>query len=96
MTNDVPVSNDANDHVEVRPNATQLLGTYTDPNGDTLALDVGTEPTRGTVTMTDGLVTYTADDKATPGTDTVRYTVRDTRGGFVSSTVTVQVSGRPT
>ena len=95
VTNDVPVSDDARDRIEVRPGATRSVGTYTDPNGDTLALHLDTEPTRGTVAMTDGLVTYTADDKAAPGTDTVRYAVRDTRGGATTGTVTVTVTNEP-
>ena len=95
VINDDPVAVDASDSVQVRPGAVATLGTYADPNGDKLELVLGTDPTRGTVALAGGVVTYSAFADATPGTETVGYTVRDTRGGLVASTVTVQVSGRP-
>ncbi|MAM61271.1 MAG: hypothetical protein CMH11_07250, partial [Maritimibacter sp.] len=69
-----------------------LLGNDSDPDGDTITIISGTNPSNGTVTDNGGgTVTYTPDAGFT-GTDTFTYTISDGNGGTDTATVTVNVN----
>lgn len=63
-----------------------------DPDGDSVELvGIASNPTRGTVSVGDTWLTYSAYDQST-GRDTFTYTVRDRLGAEAQSTVTVGVA----
>ncbi|EAQ11253.1 Hint domain-containing protein [Maritimibacter alkaliphilus HTCC2654] len=70
----------------------EVLANDSDPDGDTLTIIGGTDPTNGSVTDNgDGTITYTPNTGFT-GTDTFTYTVSDGNGGTDTATVTVSVN----
>ncbi|MGV0599578.1 Ig-like domain-containing protein [Mycolicibacterium pulveris] len=94
--NDEPVASD--DIVTVRtnsgPTAVDVLGNDSDVDGDNLSVtDVGTA-NNGTVTLSDGVITYTPDTGFV-GSDSFTYTVNDGNGGVATATVHVTVNNPP-
>ncbi len=77
-----------------------LLSNDTDANADTLSVSSTTPPRdahgdeRGTVTVTDGVATYTPPSQFS-GEVTFSYTVSDGHGGTDTATVTVVVANAP-
>lgn len=66
----------------------------TDPDGDTLTITNVSTPAKGTATITDGNIVYTANAGAT-GTDSFNYTVIDGYGGSSTVTNTVTINRLP-
>lgn len=67
-----------------------VLGNDTDPDGDPLTVASVGPAALGTVTLSDGVVQYSAPTTAT-GTDTFTYVVTDDVAGEATATVTVTV-----
>ncbi|MDC0712099.1 Ig-like domain-containing protein [Stigmatella sp. ncwal1] len=92
--NNPPVANDDTVTVGVNSGATvvNVLANDTDPDtGTVLTVTAVTQPAHGTVTLVNGVVSYTP----TPGyvgTDTFTYTVSDGNGGTDTATVTVTIT----
>ncbi|WP_235848039.1 Ig-like domain-containing protein [Mycolicibacterium holsaticum] len=91
--NDDPVAVD--DFVTVKTNSgttvVNVLGNDTDVDGDDLSVtDVGIA-NNGTVTLTDGVITYTPNVDFV-GTDTFTYTIADGNDGVATATVRVTVN----
>jgi alpha-tubulin suppressor-like RCC1 family protein len=68
-----------------------VLGNDSDADGDTVALQSVTQPTRGTTTIVQGAVRY-APEPGWSGSDSFGYTVSDGRGGTATGTVSVTVT----
>ncbi|WP_225409013.1 Ig-like domain-containing protein [Stigmatella hybrida] len=77
------------------PVTVPVLGNDTDPDpGAVLTVTEVTQPPNGTVTLVNGVVTYTPNPGFV-GTDTFTYTISDGQGGFDTATVTVTVGNNP-
>lgn len=71
----------------------KVLCNDTDPDGDALAVELNTQPSYGTVTVTPGgSYVYTPNDGFS-GQDTFTYTITDGNGGTDTATVTIEVCG---
>ncbi|SEK95277.1 conserved repeat domain-containing protein [Stigmatella aurantiaca] len=95
--NSPPVANDDAISVGVNSGATvvPVLNNDTDPNpADTLTVTAVTQPTNGTVTLVNGVVSYTPNPGFI-GTDTFTYTISDGNGGTDTATVTVTIINNP-
>ena len=68
-----------------------VLNNDSDPDGDTLSLLGGTNPTKGTVIQSGNAAVYTPNNGAT-GTDTFTYRVSDGYGKTATATVTVTIN----
>jgi hypothetical protein len=89
--NDKPVAvSDSAATTEDSPVSVAVLGNDSDVDGDTLTVVANTQPTKGSVTVTGGVFTYTPAPNAV-GTDTFSYTVSDGKGGTASASVTVTI-----
>ncbi len=90
--NRAPVAADDAVTVEAAASATvDVLRNDADPDGDPLAVTVVTQPTKGTVTCSAGVCTYTAAPNAS-GTDTFTYRITDPAGLSDTATVTVTIT----
>ncbi|MDA4108346.1 membrane protein [Mycobacterium holsaticum DSM 44478] len=94
--NDGPVASD--DIVTVRtnsgPTVVNVLGNDSDVDGDDLSvIEVGTA-NNGTVTLSDGVITYTPVTGFV-GSDSFTYAVTDGNGGVATATVRVTVNDPP-
>ncbi|MCV6979995.1 tandem-95 repeat protein [Mycolicibacterium pulveris] len=94
--NDAPEAVD--DNVTVRtnsgPTVVDVLGNDSDVDGDDLSVtDVGTA-TNGTVSLSDGVITYTPDPDFA-GADSFTYTITDGNDGVATATVRVWVHNPP-
>ncbi|WP_404306326.1 Ig-like domain-containing protein [Neorhodopirellula lusitana] len=95
-TNDAPIAvNDVTDVVKNGSVQIAVLGNDTpNPGGEsdtiTVSVESGDEPSDGTVTITNNVVTYTPDADFI-GTDSFTYTVSDGNGGTDTATVTITV-----
>lgn len=76
------------------PLVAAVLANDTDADGDALTLISATQGAHGTVTFTNGSLTYTPDTNWT-GTDTFAYTISDGYGGTDTATVTVTMTAPP-
>ena len=65
-----------------------------DPSGLSLSITSTSAPTKGTVTRSGSLVTYTPNANVI-GTDTFTYTVQNTQGGTDTATITITITNRP-
>ncbi|GLY08035.1 Ig-like domain-containing protein [Actinoplanes sp. NBRC 101535] len=102
VNNAPPIAVD--DTYPITPGETKILPVLandTDPNKDpntgvqqTLTVLSVTTPAKGTATLDNGEVTYTAAADAT-GSDTFSYTVSDSAGGQDQATVTMVIDGAP-
>ncbi len=75
--------------------AGMLLANDSDPENDTLGVSaVSASSTEGgTVSLTDGVITYTPTSESTLG-DSFTYTITDARGATDSATVTITIANR--
>ncbi|SEU22298.1 Ig-like domain-containing protein [Stigmatella erecta] len=96
VANTPPVATDDAVTVGVNSGGTvvDVLANDSDPDGSPLTVTAVTQPANGTVTLVNGVVTYTPNPGFT-GTDTFTYTVSDGNGGFDTATVTVTVANTP-
>ena len=67
-----------------------VLANDSDPDGDSLEVVIVTQPTKGSVSVTDGVVTYTADADS-DGEDTFVYRAKD-GAGALSAPITVTIT----
>lgn len=88
--NDPPVDGDETAIATVRPITVDVLANSSDPDGDVLTVTEATADSGTVVINPDGTLTYTPAP-GFEGTATVTYVVSDGNGGFVTSTLTVQV-----
>ncbi|WP_321575259.1 Ig-like domain-containing protein [Oerskovia douganii] len=66
-----------------------------DPDGDSVQLTgIASSPSKGTATVEDGYIVYTASDRAT-GADSFSYSVQDARGEIATGAVRVGISRPP-
>ena len=89
--NDNPVAND--DSVTTNEDNSvdiEVIDNDSDVDGDTLAVDTFTQPSDGTVSESNGILTYTPDLNFN-GEDSFTYTVSDGNGGTDTATVSVTV-----
>ena len=92
--NDAPVDGNETAITTDRPVTVDVLANASDPDGDPLTVVEATADS-GTVTINpDGTLTYTPEPGFT-GIATVTYVISDGNGGFVTSTVTIQVAAYP-
>jgi hypothetical protein len=70
--------------------AIPVLANDSDPDGDVLTITMATTPSKGTVVIQDGSISYTPPPKHT-GRTSFNYTISDGRGGSATATVTVTV-----
>ena len=93
--NDAPVAhNDTKPVVEDTTTTLDIVGNDDDVDGDTLhVLSIGTPPTQGSVTITNGGadVSYDPNQDAT-GSDSFTYTVSDGNGGTDAATVSITIT----
>ncbi|MHA6316121.1 cadherin-like domain-containing protein, partial [Altererythrobacter sp. CAU 1778] len=88
--NDAPVDGNETAITTDQPVTIDVLANASDPDGDPLTV-IEASADVGTVTINpDGTLTYTPAPGFT-GTATVTYVISDGNGGFVTSTVTIQV-----
>ncbi|OBB71682.1 Ig-like domain-containing protein [Mycobacterium sp. 852014-52144_SCH5372336] len=73
------------------PTVIDVLGNDTDVDDDELTVAAVGAASNGTVSLVDGVVTYTPEDDF-DGTDSFTYTVTDGNGGTATATVTVTVN----
>ncbi|MFD0712992.1 Ig-like domain-containing protein [Paenibacillus sp. GCM10027626] len=81
-------------YTETTPKNTPVSGGVvgTDPDGDTLTYEKGSDPEHGSVTVNpDGTWTYEPDPDYV-GTDSFTVTVSDGKGGTATSTVTIGIT----
>ena len=94
--NSNPVAND--DFVEAEPGTKLVIDAIdndSDPEGDTLTIIGGVDPTNGTSTLTpEGNVSYTPNDGFT-GADSLQYTISDGNGGTDTATIHIDVKPAP-
>ncbi|MGV0714852.1 Ig-like domain-containing protein [Mycolicibacterium sp. XJ662] len=90
--NDAPVAVDDAVTVDEDSGATvvDVLGNDTDIDDDDLSVTAAGAAGNGTVTLVDGVLTYTPDTDF-HGTDSFTYTISDSNGGTATATVTVTV-----
>ncbi len=90
---DAPVATD--DSVSVVEDsgstAIDVLANDIDVDGDTLVVSAVTQPSQGTVTLTNGVVSFAPAANQT-GTATFTVTISDGNGGSATSTVTVTIT----
>ncbi|WP_148273220.1 Ig-like domain-containing protein [Stigmatella aurantiaca] len=92
--NNPPVANDDSVTVGVNSGATvvNVLANDTDADsGTVLSVTAVTQPAHGTVSLVNGVVSYTPSPGYV-GTDTFTYTVSDGNGGTDTATVTVTIT----
>jgi DNA-binding beta-propeller fold protein YncE len=91
--NDAPVAVDdaATVGEDSGPTVIDVLGNDTDGEGDDLSVTGVDAAGNGTLTLTDGVITYTPDDDF-HGTDSFTYTISDGQGGTATATVHVTVT----
>lgn len=71
--------------------AINVLANDSDSDGDTLSITAVTQPSHGTVVISNGKIIYTPTANYT-GSDTFTYTLKDSHGATRSATVTVYVT----
>jgi hypothetical protein len=71
-----------------------VLRNDSDPDGDPLTITIETQPSNGIATVVSGKLVYTPNP-GFAGTDTIRYTISDGKGGVSTATVTVTVTDQP-
>ncbi|MGE2692847.1 Ig-like domain-containing protein [Mycolicibacterium pulveris] len=91
--NDAPVAVDDAVTADEDSGATvvDVLGNDTDVDGDELSLTAAGAAGNGTVTLVDGVLTYTPDTDF-HGSDSFTYTISDGNGGTATATVYVTVN----
>ncbi|GHB25914.1 hypothetical protein GCM10009038_26280 [Salinicola rhizosphaerae] len=72
-------------------NASDLLSNDSDPEGDALTLTSVSNPVGGTVSVSNGVVTFTPSANYN-GTATFDYTISDGKGGTATATVSLYVT----
>lgn len=93
LPNRPPVAvNDAATTSLAAPVTIAVLVNDSDPDGDPLTITATTPPAFGTIVVSGGSITYTANAAGVTGTDTFTYTISDGRGGTATATVTVTVT----
>jgi len=77
------------------PTTLNVLVNDSDPDGDTLTITSLTNPSRGTVAISNGRVVYTPNAASCAGgTDSFTYTISDGRGGSSTASVNITVNPR--
>jgi Ca2+-binding RTX toxin-like protein len=71
--------------------AADLLGDDTDIDGDSLSIDSFTQPANGTLSLEDGVFTFTPDENWNGSTE-FDYTITDGKGGEATGLVTLNVA----
>lgn len=71
--------------------AIAVLDNDSDPDGDELTVDSFAQPTNGTVTNSNSVLTYTPNANFN-GADVFTYTISDGQGGLASATVNIVVN----
>jgi hypothetical protein len=88
--NDNPVAMNDSATVKISSSITiNPLANDKDVDGDTLTIVSNTKPTKGTVTLSNNVMTYKAGSKTS--TDSFSYTIRDNNGGTATGTITVSI-----
>ncbi|TPH12265.1 retention module-containing protein, partial [Litorilituus lipolyticus] len=94
-TNDGPQAIDDNISLEEDSSAVviDVLANDSDLDGDSLTVTAVTQPTHGTVTLVNGVVTYIPEPNFN-GVVTFTYTISDGNGGTDTATVTLTVNAQ--
>jgi len=69
-----------------------VIANDTDAEGNTLTITGTTNGTKGTVSFSGGVITYTTNTGSSVGTDTFTYTISDGAGGTDTATVHVSIT----
>ncbi len=94
--NDSPLAEDDTvDTAEDTDIVIDVFGNDSDPDGDVLTICETTVPLNGTITVANGLITYTPN-LGFVGVDAFTYTVCDGNGGTATAVIYVNVSGTTT